>query len=332
MKTLPIHSTHYQYLLKSFTAYIQVLGYATTTVATMPIHVRELLHYLEQKNIQHIQQTSPKDIADFVHHLKHRANKTVKGTALSSSSINKTLNALQLFAKYLNSTSRYTVSFQLERALNDTGIPHILTVTEIQQLYQATFLPNRNNTIATGQRDRAIIAIFYGCGLRKSEGIQLNTTDIDLQRKLLLVRKGKGNKQRYVPIATKHLEDIKTYLQEGREWYMHQHAHYYHQERYGNPYPKKQQADTAAFFISQSGKRLTCMDSQLKRMLKRAATTTPITLHGLRHSIATHLLQSGMDIEAIAKFLGHSSLVSTQIYTHIINQNKEENEGATNSL
>jgi integrase/recombinase XerD len=324
MKTLLINSAHYKYLLQSFAEYIQILGYAATTVQTMPIHVREFLHYLEQRNIQQIQQATPKDIDQFVYYLKHRANKTTKGTALSSSSINKTLNALQLFAKYLNSTGKYTLTLQLERAFNDTSIPNILTITEIKQLYQATFLPNRNNTIATGQRDRAIIAVFYGCGLRKSEGINLNIADIDLQRKLLLVRKGKGNKQRYVPIAAQHVEDIKSYLQEGREWYLHQHAHYFHQEKYGSPYPKKQEVDTEAFFISQHGKRLTCMDSQLKRMLKRAEITTPITLHGLRHSIATHLLQSGMDMEAIAKFLGHSSLISTQIYTHILNEQQNE--------
>ncbi|WP_315814173.1 tyrosine-type recombinase/integrase [Paraflavitalea speifideaquila] len=102
-----------------------------------------------------------------------------------------------------------------------------------------------------GQRDRAIIAVFYGCGLRKMEGTMLNLTDIDLQKRLLFVRKGKGNKQRYVPIAARHAEDIRRYL-EGIE------------KQFG--------------------------------------------LHTLRHSIATHLSLSGIPIEEIARFLGHSSL------------------------
>lgn len=326
MKTLAIQSSHYQYLLKSFQEYLGIMGYATTTVLSMPIHLRELFHYLEQRNIKHIKTIQPKDLDDFVHYIKHRANKSTKGIALSSSSINKILNALQLFAHYINITSPYTLELKFKRALNDVGIPSILSIVEINQLYEATYLPNRNNNIATGQRDRALIALYYGCGLRKSEGIQLNCSDIDLQRKLIFVRKGKGNKQRYVPIAAKHLEDLKAYLQEGREWYLHQHEQQYHHQKYGQPYPVKAESDLEAFLISQHGKRLTCTDSQFKRMCRRAALDKKISLHGLRHSIATHLLQRGMDIEEIAKFLGHSSLVSTQIYTHLANEHKEHYE------
>jgi integrase/recombinase XerD len=173
-----------------------------------------------------------------------------------------------------------------------------------------------------GQRDRAIIAIFYGCGLRRSEGKNLNITDIDLQKQLLFVRKGKGNKQRYVPIAAKHLQDIKDYLQEGREWFlMNNDANEtWQSKRHGVPLVKKINADDTAFFVSQQSVRMREFYQRLEQMKTRAKLEKNLTLHGLRHSIATHLLQSGMDIEEIAKFLGHSSLASTQIYTHIINE------------
>lgn len=221
--------------------------------------------------------------------------------------------------KFLNSTGKYIVETTAQRAEDNIGERNILNIGEVKKLYEATFLPQRQNPIAMGQRDRAIIAIFYGCGLRRSEGKNLNITDIDLQKRLLFVRKGKGNKQRYVPVAAKHLTDIKDYLQEGREWFLYNHADSYNHAANGKPYEKKKAADDIAFFISQNGNRMNEFYQRLEQMKLRAEITKSVTLHGLRHSIATHLLQSGMDIEEIAKFLGHASLASTQIYTHIIN-------------
>jgi site-specific recombinase XerD len=320
MLSLEIKSTHYNYLLKSYKEYLQTLGYATVTVQSWPIHVREFLHYIESNGIQSILNIESRHITNFINHIKQRANKRNKGTALSSSSINKIINAVNVFIKFLNSTGKFIVESTAERAEENIGERIILTVAEIKQLYEATFLPQRINSIAIGQRDRAIIAIFYGCGLRRSEGKQLNITDIDLQKRLLFVRKGKGNKQRYVPIAAKHLQDIKDYLREGREWFLYNHAYNYHQLIKGKPYEKKNTTDNAAFFISQYGCRVNEFYQRLEQMKLRAEINKNVTLHGLRHSIATHLLQSGMDIEEIAKFLGHSSLASTQIYTHIINE------------
>lgn len=324
MLSLEIKSTHYNYLLKSYQEYLQVLGYATVTVQSWPIHVREFLHYIETNGVQSILSVESSHIANFINHIKQRTNKRTKGTALSSSSINKIINAVNVFVKFLNSTGKFIVESIAERAEDNISERIILTVTQIKQLYEATFLPHRENSIAIGQRDRAIIAIFYGCGLRRSEGKQLNITDIDLQKRLLFVRKGKGNKQRYVPIAAKHLQDIKDYLREGREWFLYNHADSYHHAAHGKPYEKKEAADSTAFFLSQNGIRMNEFYQRLEQMKQRAEINKNVTLHGLRHSIATHLLQSGMDIEEIAKFLGHASLASTQIYTHIINEHDRE--------
>ncbi len=320
MLSLEIKSSHYNYLLKSFKEYLQTLGYATGTVQSWPIHLREFLHYLEKNSITSILSIETNHINDFIKHIKLRKNKTKNG-ALSSSSINKIINAVNVFIKFINSTGGFLVESTAERAEDNIGERIILSIAEIKQLYEATFLPYRENSIAMGQRDRAIIAIFYGCGLRRSEGKNLNITDIDLHKRLLFVRKGKGNKQRYVPIAAKHIADIKDYLQEGREWFLyHHHANAeWNCDMHGKSLVKKEQANAEAFFIGQSGNRINEFYQRLQQMKVRAELEKNITLHGLRHSIATHLLQSGMDIEEIAKFLGHSSLVSTQIYTHIIN-------------
>jgi len=321
MKSLTIQSTHYNYLLQSYKEYLQILGYAEPTVNSWPVHARELLHWLEKQNIAQITSVQSKDIDGFIYHIKKRSNKAKKGGALSGNHINKIINAVNTFAKFLNSTGKYILDITPKRAFTDTEERTILTIEEVKQLYEATFLPHRENAIAIGQRDRAIIAVFYGCGLRRSEGMQLNINDIDLQQRLLFVRKGKGNKQRYVPIANKHAEDIRSYTQEGREWFLYHHntKESWISSRYGKPLPKKKHADDTAFFISIYGTRMQSFDQRLNYLQGKAETDKNITLHGLRHSIATHLLQSGMDIEEIAKFLGHSSLASTQIYTHIVN-------------
>ena len=325
MLSLEIKSTHYNYLLKSYKEYLQVLGYAAPTVQSWPVHVREFLHYIETNGVQSILSVESSHIANFIGHIKQRTNRRHKGTALSSSSINKIINAVNVFIKFLNSTGKFIAENTAQRAEDHISERIILTVPQVKQLYEATFLPHRENSIAIGQRDRAIIAIFYGCGLRRSEGKQLNITDIDLQKRLLFVRKGKGNKQRYIPIAAKHLTDIKDYLQEGREWFLlnNNTKETWQSKRHGKPLEKKDNADGFAFFVSIFGNRMNEFYQRLEQMKQRAEINKNVTLHGLRHSIATHLLQSGMDMEEIAKFLGHSSLASTQIYTHIINKDKE---------
>lgn len=322
MKHLQINTPQYTFLLQNFKEWLDTLGYAEPTVNSLPLHIQELLHFLEQKNIFQITQVKPRHINDFSNYLKSRVN-LKHGGGLSTSSINKTLLAVTTFTSYLAQTNTYLLDATPKRLSSEVDERIILTQEEIKQLYEATFLEHRHNTIAMGQRDRAIIAIFYGCGLRKDEGSKLNITDIDLTRKLVFVRKGKGNKQRYVPIATKHAEDLQAYIEEGRYWFLEQH---YSSTCYKHP-KKKANGDTAALFLNHQGQRMQSFYQRFSYLKERTEIEKSFSTHNLRHSIATHLLQGGMKIEEIAKFLGHNSLESTQIYTHIINQlNHKENE------
>jgi len=321
MKHLEIKSTQYTFLLQNFREWLDIIGYAETTVNTLPPHVQELLHFLEQKNITQITQVKARHISDFSNYLRSRKN-LMHGGGLSASHINKALQAVNTFARYMEQTGRHNLDATLKKLNNEISERTILTQEEIKQLYESTFLTHRENTIAMGQRDRAIIAIFYGCGLRKNEGTRLNINDIDLSKKLVFVRKGKGNKQRYVPIANKHAEDIKAYIEEGRYWFLEDHGECAFYYRAGQPRPKKQNPDAEAFFINQSGKRMYSFYQRLAYMKERAGIEKHFSTHNLRHSIATHLLQSGMPIDEIAKFLGHGSLESTQIYTHIVEKMK----------
>lgn len=324
MKHLEIKSAHYIFLIKGYAEWLDILGYSERTVNSSPVRIRELLNYLEQKNITHITQVKSRHISGFIQYFKHRTN--IKyGGALGASSINNMITDINIFARYLNQTEKHILDVTPNRIQNDVDERTILTREEIKQLYEATFTHHRQNTIAIGQRDRAIIAIFYGCGLRKEEGAKLNIMDIDLNRKLVFVRKAKGNKQRYVPIANKHAADIKAYLEEGRNWFLEDHYQSGFYIRSGRQAPKKQNTNTEAFFLSMKGKRMHSFYSRLQYLKEKSGIEKLFSTHNLRHSIATHLLQSGMPMEEIAKFLGHASLESTQIYTHIVNQlnNKE---------
>lgn len=329
MKHLHLQSSNYKYLEQSFAEWLDVIGYAQRTVKGSPIHLRELFHHLEQKNITHITQLKPRHVTDFLHHLKTRGN-LMYGGGLSTSTVNSYITSLNLFAKYVNQTGKHILDINPKRLQNHVEERTVLTQTEIKQLYESTFEPHtRHNSVAMGQRDRAIIAIFYGCGLRKSEGSNLDLGDIDLIKRLVFVKKAKGNKQRYVPIAQKHSDDIRSYIEEGRYWFLQDNQSAWHVKKGF----KKQDADKEAFFLNGQGKRMQSFDARFRYMKEKSGINTPFNTHNLRHSIATHLLQSGMPIEEIAKFLGHGSLESTQIYTHIVKQlNQRENEIMTNLI
>ncbi|MFN5847214.1 MAG: tyrosine-type recombinase/integrase, partial [Chitinophagales bacterium] len=139
-----------------------------------------------------------------------------------------------------------------------------------------------------------ILDLCYGCGLRKSEVYNLLIEDIDIDKKLIYINQGKNYKDRYVPMSEGICERVKIFI--------YQHRRFFAKRK---PY---------LIPLTKEG-----IYSYFKALLKASEIRTEIGLHTLRHSIATHLLENGMSVEQISKFLGHSSLESTQVYTHIIN-------------
>lgn len=318
MKRLPITSPHYKYILQSFKEWLDVLGYAETTVYSMPLYIQELLHYMEQHGKTQISDIENKSIKEYYRHLKHRSN-TRQGGGLSNSYLNKHLQAIQKFSDYLRQSGRLLIpKLYIPTEEDDHQIKDILTQEEIKELYKATMqYPDNTEHMmpwmyeALALRDKAMLTIFYGCGLRRNEAVHLDISDIQAEKKYIYVKRGKNNKERFVPINTTGIEYLQNYLYESRPRFM-------------------RNEKEEAFFISQWGKRINgqSMLLRLKILLLRTNNTElhqkEIGLHTLRHSIATHLLQNGMKLESIAKFLGHSSLESTQIYTHLLE--KENNE------
>jgi integrase/recombinase XerD len=283
----------------------------------MPNYVREFLHYLEQQGKTQIKQIENKTIKEYYRKLKQRSN-TRQGGGLSNGYLNKHLQAIQKFSDYLRQSGRLQLpKLYIPTEENDHKIKDILTQEEIGQLYKSINLyPTDTQRIAhwmyeaLALRDKAMLTIFYGCGLRRNEAVHLDINDIYSDKQYIHVRKGKNYKERIVPINTTGLTHLQNYLYESRPRFL-------------------RNEKEEAFFISQRGKRIHGQSMLLRVKLLALRTDNTelqqkeIGLHTLRHSIATHLLQNGMKLEAIAKFLGHSSLESTQIYTHLVEQENE---------
>ena len=214
--------------------------------------------------------------------------------------INSYIYALRHFEKFLNGIKGQKLPIYHLEYFKETDKKSRtpLRIEDINKLFEVT-----DNT-KFGMRDRAMLTLFYSCGLRRNEGINVETTDIDFKQKLIFVRRGKFGKQRYVPFTEQSKEYLEEYINIGRKRFI----------RKGETKIRK------TLFVSNRGLPLDSQSllNRLKQLSEKANIKKEVGLHILRHSIATHLLEKGMDIYSISKFLGHSSLESTQIYAHIV--------------
>lgn len=319
MKKLVLTNPSYRYLENSFKEWLDILGYAPTSVYYMPIHVRELLYYLENEEINNIKKLDNKHILAHYEKLKERANARRAG-GISNNHLNKHIQALRKFTDYLRQVGRLDLpALPLKNEEQDPKSIAVLTKEEVRLLFTATYKPPEHKLClpegrieALQSRDRAMLAIYYGCGLRRNEAVHLDVGDINFDRSVLHVRKAKNYKERFVPISKTSLKHLQEYIYDHR--------------------PELLQGNKAeALFISYNyGKRMQgqSLYLRLKYLQYQSGNLDPagagqalqekeIALHTLRHSIATHFLQAGMKLESISRFLGHSSLESTQIYTHL---------------
>jgi site-specific recombinase XerD len=266
------------------------------SVTYMPRHLQEFLHYQEVRGKYSVEQLTARDATAFIEHQQTRIGIRT-GRTFSAAHINKYIQVLHLFSSYIRQSGKSPVGFAVEFLEAASPTPTWLSRAEIGQLYVAT------KEDMLGLRDRAMLSAFYGCGLRLQEGASLELSDVLHDKRMLYVRRGKGYKERYVPIAEKSYQDIRDYIEQAR--------------------PELLQQPCSALFIDANKGRPLGKQSlylRIKGLVRKAGITKVVGTHTLRHSIATHLLQSGMKLERIQAFLGHAVLDSTQIYTHLINE------------
>lgn len=318
MKQLQLNNASFRYLEESYKEWLDIMGYASSGVYYMPLHVRELLHYLEGIGVNNIKELEHQHVQQYYNNLKERSNQRREG-GLSNNHLNKHLQALKKFTEYLRQVGRADVKLNLHNEENDSASIEVLKREEVELLFKATYKKperitrsfNDEQQEALQSRDRAMLAVYYGCGLRRNEGVCLDVSDINFEGALLHVRKGKNYKERFVPVSKASLKYIQDYVYDHRPLLL-------------------TGSRSEALFISQRGARVQSQTLMLRlKYLQQQSedevlTGKEIGLHTLRHSIATHLLQAGMKLEYIARFLGHKSLESTQIYTHLAGMDDEQ--------
>jgi len=280
-------------IIGQFKKHLSTLGYAKETVSHSGKSVAEYLDYLKRKELK-LQGADTAVVAVYFDYLYRKPNQKRSG-GLSPAYIEKHRQSLTLFYKFLDLTEQLsvpTIVFPQIRKQAEKLIK-VLSKEEVKKLFSAC----ENNLL--GERNRAMLALYYGCGLRKQEGVLLNIEDIDLEKGHLVVRKSKTGHQRRVPLSDSVIKILDNYLFNVREKLV--------------PSDKSERG----VLVTVTGKRINGATAPyiIKKLAANAKIGKRPSLHTLRHSIATHLLQSGMPLESISRFLGHRSLDSTQIYT-----------------
>lgn len=209
-------------------------------------------------------------------------NEYILKNNLSASYQNQIVNAIKLFFQTIQETKMMVD--KIHRPKRAKLLPNVLSKEEIKLIL------NAHSNI----KHKTMLSLIYSCGLRRSELLNLKPADIDSKRGIVIIRQAKGKKDRIAPLSPKILEMLREYyvISKPKTWL-------FEGQNIGEHYSEQS------------------LQSVLKQALQKVGNTKPVTLHWLRHSYATHLLENGTDLRYIQELLGHSSSKTTEIYTHV---------------
>jgi integrase/recombinase XerD len=255
------------------------------TIESYERDLRKFKLYLYNNNIRDLCHLSREQALDFLQDLYK---------SQSESSVSRILSTLRSFYKFLmiEGVCKNNIWVQVNNPLKLRKIPEILTIEEVDMFLESIPVSGKLEI-----RDRAMFEMLYSCGLRVSEIINLKMQNIDFEEELLRFR-GKGNKERIVPVGERSMQFLKKYL------------------RYSRSEIKKG-SKTDFVFINRSGKKLTRQGfwKILKKYARKINMDKNLYPHIFRHSFATHMIQRGADLRTVQELLGHSSISTTEIYT-----------------
>jgi integrase/recombinase XerD len=282
----------YEHLVLDFLAYLEFeRGLSRNTLEAYRSDLFQFGRFLEARGADAVTATSA-DVSDFLTYLADG-----NGRAPSSpATIHRKAACLRSFYRHLRREnvrdSDPTATISGPR--RGRKLPKVLNRGEVQKL-----LDQPRGTAPTSLRDRALLELMYACGLRASEAIGIEVPDIDLELGVLRAR-GKGSKERVVPIGRAAVEAVRIYLERGRPALVHG-------------------GIVAHLFVNFRGEPLTRQG--LYKIVRRHATTAGLadrmSPHTLRHTFATHLLAGGCDLRSVQEMLGHADVATTQLYTHL---------------
>jgi len=306
-KHIIVISEAYRKLAENFYGYLLRLGFDARSSKSRYRYLCEFLSWSEQKGKFEITKITAGDIRNYYDYLSERPSKNGGGILSPKTTHGHMRNVRDLFMMLqnegkikINPCSGLKFGYPRETAERT-----VLTQSEIRTLYRAT-----ENAL-----ERAVLSMAYGCGLRVGELANCTTRDVRLREKLLIVSKGKGNKRRVVPMSRGVVNDL---------------SDYYYNERAKLTKGRNYNECESAFMLNNRGGRMKAWtyNQHLKKMVGRinnqSVKVKQITIHNLRHSIATHLLEQGISVEQVRDFLGHDQLETTQIYTRINKRQLQE--------
>jgi len=280
----------WQQAINSYQNYLRIeRGLSANSIYNYSLDIKKLQGWLEEHEIiVSAISISEATLKEFVYAIAKKVNPRSQSRMISG--LKGFFNYL-VFEEYRSTNPMELIeSPKMGRRLPDT-----LSLEEIDSIISEIDLSTN-----LGERNRAIIETLYGCGLRVSELIHLKLSDLFFEEGFIKVT-GKGNKQRFVPIGGLTVKYINIYRKEVR---VHQ---------------KIQPEAVDTLFLNQRGKQLTraMIFYIVKQLVEKAGIKKNISPHTFRHSFATHLLENGADLRAIQQMLGHESITTTEIYTHI---------------
>lgn len=295
----------YRKLAESFYQYQKRLGYVPASYKARFNYAGEFLHWLACSGNTDITSVTTVEINHYYQYISTRPSKK-DGGALSPKTTHSHMRIVRDLFEMLLQQGQIKVNpcsvLKFYYPKDEGSARNIATRQEIGQLYEVC---------GTAQQ-RAILSLAYGCGLRAAELENCDIEDVRLREKILIVPKGKGNKRRVIPLSNGVVKDLSNYYYNEREALTK-----------GRDYLLDEAGNSRAFMLHSRGGRMhdDTYNKHLKALIERTGNKElqgkQITIHSLRHSIATHLLEQGIPVEQVRLFLGHSQLETTQIYTHI---------------
>ncbi len=287
--------------VNTFKEYLEEHNYSERTVETYSYNTNRFLNFMDKyyPRIKSMEKVTKEIVLDYQKYLVNHRNR--KGEPLSNRTQILKLIVIRLFFSFLlkhdlilkNPASSLTLPREEHKITRN-----ILTENEVLSLLEKLKL-----TDPVSIRNRAIVELFYGCGVRTTELCNLKVHDVDLKEQTVIVVKGKGNKSRVVPVGQYAIYYIQLYLEKARKYML-----------------KGKRNDPGYLFLSQRGNpfnNTTINKSVMRSVAKKLDTKKYLSCYSFRRSIASHLLAGNVDITYIAKLLGHSSLRTTQRYLRV---------------
>ncbi|QDP85239.1 tyrosine-type recombinase/integrase [Chryseobacterium sp. SNU WT5] len=268
---------------------LQNLGYCEAVVNSYPKQIRWFLDYCKKEK----EDITSRDILDYHKSLETTKSRVTKSN-LSQSSIAGKMRSIRLYFDYLQRIGEIKINpYQLKIKSPKYEERKIFSREEITKLYEKS-----------SPLQLIILHLCYGCGLRRNEAAELKIKDIDLENCLLYIKKGKGKKRRVIPFTKQVQRDIKDFIFSTEI-----------EERDSPTLGRQNRNVETENLLNITAERIY---EEFKKLLKKAGLENQnFTLHCLRHTIATQLLEQGMELEKVRDFLGHECLGTTQIYTRI---------------